>query len=133
MKDSIFKEIRVMDLKEETRPLTEEERFYRVKLKETFQRKLKEEDIKWKQRSWCNWLKEGDRNIEFFHGMTLERQRANRISFLLDGETRLENSEDITNHIEDFFVKLHSKDDWKRPSLDNLEFPSIGTEKATWL
>lgn len=68
----------------------------------------------------CKWLTKGDRNTKFFHGMASGRRRANIISFSLDGETRLENHEDIINHIEEFFVKLHSKEAGIRLSLDNL-------------
>lgn len=51
----------------------------------------------------------------------------------MDGDVMLENREDIFTLIEEFFVTLCSKEEWVRPSLDNLQFSSIWVDKATWL
>lgn len=73
------------------------------------------------------------RTLNFFT-LWNQEDRANRISHLMDGETRLqENRKDIINHIKEFFVKLYSKEEWGRPSLDDLQSSSIGPEKASWL
>lgn len=38
----------------------------------------------WKQRSRVEWLKSGDRNMEFFHVAASQRRRKNRIEGLMD-------------------------------------------------
>lgn len=77
VKANILEEIQHLDRKEELGPLEEEDVLRRLALKEDFVRKVREEEIKWKQRSRCQWLKEGDQNTKFFHGMASPRQRGN--------------------------------------------------------
>lgn len=104
----------------------------RALLKEEFQRKVKEEEIKWRRRSRCRWLKEGDKNTRFFHGLTSTRRRGNRISSLLDKEKWLDTQEEIIDHTKDYFNSLYAKEECTRPKLDNLNFDKID-EKARWL
>ena len=49
--------------------LLEEEGKIKLNLKEEFHIKIREEEIKWRQRSRCRWLKEGDKNTKFFLGI----------------------------------------------------------------
>lgn len=51
----------------------------------------------------------------------------------MDGDTRLDNREDIVAHILDFFELLYSEEDWDKPSLDNPIFATIGEDIADWL
>lgn len=55
------------------------------------------------------------------------------INCLLDINSRLIEGEDIIDHIKDFFATLYAKEDWDRPSLDNLHFHKIGDVNASWL
>ena len=45
---------------------------------------LYREEMLWMQRSRVDWLKEGDRNMKFFHRKAVWRARKNRIKSLLD-------------------------------------------------
>lgn len=101
-------------------------------LKKEFQRKVKEEEIKWRRRSRCRWLKKGDKNTRFFHGLTSTRRRGIRISSLLDKEKWLDTQEEIMDHTKDYFNSLYAKEECTRPKLDNLNFDKID-EKARWL
>lgn len=123
----------MLDRKEEVGQLLPTEESKVLSLKEKFVRKMREEEIEWKQRSRCKWLNDGDNNTKFFHGMASARQKTNRINYLWDGEARLEKREDIGHHIEDFFTTLYSKEEWERPLLNNLVFNSIGGDNAHWL
>lgn len=42
-------------------------------------------------------------------------------------------SKDAISHITGYFSTLYTKEDWLRPSLDNLAFESIGEADASWL
>lgn len=37
------------------------------------------------------------------------------------------------HHIIDFFVNRYSKEEWSCPYLDNLDFATIGEDRATWI
>eukprot|EP00268_Persea_americana_P025519 TRINITY_DN24876_c0_g1_i1.p1 TRINITY_DN24876_c0_g1~~TRINITY_DN24876_c0_g1_i1.p1 ORF type:complete len:195 (+),score=47.76 TRINITY_DN24876_c0_g1_i1:421-1005(+) len=113
--------------------LTLEEEKKRLHLREEFHRKPREEEIRWKQRLRCNWLKQGDKNTKFFQGMASSRRRVNRISSIMDGEKRLEKKDEIINHVKDYFYSLYADEGWERSSLENLAFEVIGEQEAQWL
>lgn len=133
LKENILEEIQSIDRKEDMVQLWHDEVIRRASLKEDYVRKVKEEEIKWKKRFCCQWLEEGDKNTKFFHGMASTRARINRISALWDGEVRLDNKEDIIDHIQEYFQSLYSKESWNHPLLDNLHFTSIGEDSVNWL
>eukprot|EP00268_Persea_americana_P057790 TRINITY_DN69426_c0_g1_i1.p1 TRINITY_DN69426_c0_g1~~TRINITY_DN69426_c0_g1_i1.p1 ORF type:complete len:137 (-),score=31.04 TRINITY_DN69426_c0_g1_i1:248-658(-) len=131
-KASILEEIQAIDKKEEMGQMSSEEFMRRLILKEDFQQKSMEEEIKWRQRSRCKWLTEGDKNTIFFHGFAFARRRRTKLS-LVDGEKRLEGKDEIVKHIEDYFGSLYSQEVLERPSLDNMEFSKLKKEEALWL
>lgn len=113
-KVQLLKDIQNLDKEEEVGCFTGEEVVKRMSLKEEFQRKLRKEEIMWRHRSRCKWLKEGDKNTKFFRWMASSRKRKNRISSLVDGDRSLDGKEEIINHMEEYFASLYSKDRWKR-------------------
>ena len=72
---------------------------------------LVEEEIYWKQQSRCKWINFGDKNSSYFHRISTNRWRRNRILMLID-----ENGEWIDNQIMlrnmgvDFLRKLYEED-----------------------
>lgn len=68
--------------KEEMEQLSNEDKEKRISLRIEYERKLKNEEIQWRQRSCCTWLNEGDKNTTFFHGLASSRKR-NNIKYLL--------------------------------------------------
>lgn len=81
----------------------------------------------------CSWLKEGDKNTKSFHPLAFVRMWTNKISFLMDGESKLDDRESIIRHINDFFVELYSKEDLNCPYLDNLAIADLCDESVVWL
>ena len=124
--------MQALDIKEESQMLSDTDIAKRFKLKRSFESKVREEEIKWKQRSRCRWLKEGDRNTKIFHIMATTRMMGNRINYLIVNGDRLEDREGISIHI-DFFNSLYNKDGRIKPSLDDLHFSTITGESANWL
>ena len=56
----------------------------------------KQEEIPWKQKSPIQWLREGDKNTNFFHKAMIERRQHNRIFSLKDlGGNRLVQHNDM--------------------------------------
>lgn len=45
----------------------------------------------------------------------------------------MENQEDITGHVKEFFTSLYTKEKWEWPSLNNLAFNRIGKDYVQWL
>ena len=132
-KSTILVDIQELDRKEEGAKLSVEEGKKSQSLIEEFHKKLREEKIRWRQRARCKWLKEGDKNTRFFHGLASSRKRTNMISSIMDGQNRLEKKEEIIKHITDYFASLYTSEEWERPTLDNLEFDVIGEDRVNWL
>ena len=130
---SELQNIQELDIEEEAGVLDVDDRDRRSSLKNLLLRKLSKQVVKWKQRSRCKWLKEGDENTKFFHSLASARNRFNRILLLVDSNQRLEKREDAEEHKTLFFKKLYSKEAWNCPFLDNLAFSQIDTRVATWL
>ena len=41
-----------------------------------------QEEILWRQKSRIRWLKEGEKNMKFFHKTTVQRRMSNQISYV---------------------------------------------------
>ena len=70
----------------------------------------KQEEILWKQKSRVNWLKEGDRNTNFFHKAMLQRHQHNRIFSLkaTNGEHLIKHEgmeRELVTHFKDLLTK----------------------------
>ena len=67
---------------------------------------LKEEEIKWLQRSREKELLEGDNNTKYYHAKANGRRRKNRIVSLNQEDGVIEGQENLKNYITDFYKSL---------------------------
>ncbi|KAL1156396.1 hypothetical protein V6Z11_A08G089000 [Gossypium hirsutum] len=81
-----------------------------IELREELEEILNHEELLWKQKSRCDWLKLGDRNTKFFHGRTLHRRKINCINALrnANGDWLYEPNEVQIEAIR-FFQKLYEE------------------------
>ncbi|XP_057444081.1 uncharacterized protein LOC130736256 [Lotus japonicus] len=74
------------------------------------------------QKARTSWIKEGDANTRFFHGMINWRRRGNSL-FVLDLEGRWrEDPSEIRLAVKDFFDQKYREVDWASPTLDGITF-----------
>lgn len=60
---------------------------------------------KWRQRSRCNWLKQGDKNTRFFHACASARVRKNLVLSIEHDGIQITDQEGIRNHFLQTFKK----------------------------
>ncbi len=110
-----------LDKAEEARTLTDAERCLRPLLKARYEEICLQEEIKWKQRSRVQWLREGDANTKFFHIKASCRRNKNHISYLVDGPTSRTSHDSIAVDLFDFF----------RNQLGESSCPRVGVNLAS--
>ncbi|KAL6212117.1 hypothetical protein ACLB2K_017338 [Fragaria x ananassa] len=64
----------------------------------------------WKDRARVKWLTEGDKCTAFFHAYARNKSARTRINYLQDGETLLIDSQEIVDHVVNFYQSLYSAD-----------------------
>ncbi|KAL6220268.1 hypothetical protein ACLB2K_008024 [Fragaria x ananassa] len=64
----------------------------------------------WKDRARVKWLTEGDKCTAFFHAYARNKSARTRINYLQDGEALLTDSQDIVDHVVNFYQSLYSAD-----------------------
>ena len=95
--------ILVLDMAQESRPLTEVERTLRTALKRRVMGLAALERTRKRQASRISFLREGDANTKFFHLRVNSRRRKNNIMRLKKGEGWVTSHEEKANHIHEFF------------------------------
>ncbi|XP_059066266.1 uncharacterized protein LOC131857597 [Cryptomeria japonica] len=71
---------------------------------------IAQEETFWRKRSRSLWLKDGDKNLRFFHISTLKHMAANRIGHLVKNGRRIDNEDEISGVVVEFFAELLKKD-----------------------
>ena len=77
----------MLDAVMENRILSEEA--MKASLIMNYEEHLKNEEIAWRQRSRTLWLKEGDKNANYFHKMANAYKRCNNIDQMIIQDERL--------------------------------------------
>ncbi|XP_059070613.1 uncharacterized protein LOC131068907 [Cryptomeria japonica] len=100
--------------------VTSEKFLQERELKGQYSELLAREEVFWRQKLRECWLKEGDRNIKFFHNSVKVKRSRNKIMSILNKENaELDKMDDINKEAVDFFLSLLSKD--KDPELEQQQ------------
>ena len=122
-----------LDVREETQPLTAEEKLEQTNLRTDIEKLTLLEEFSWRQKSRMLHLREGDTNTKFFHRMTCSNRRNNGIeSLMVDGILSSDQGM-IADCITQFFMKLYSEEQVDRPFPKVWVFPRIFGDNANWL
>ena len=129
-KQQLWNKLNDLDVREETQPLTAEEKLEQVNLRTKIEKLTLLEEISWRQKSRVLHLREGDANTKFFHRMANSNRRNNDIESLMVNGILSSDQGMITDCITQFFMNLYSKQQVDQPFLEVLVFPRISDDRA---
>ena len=118
---------------EDRRPLGVEEKVKKIQVEADYEKLLLTEEISWRQKSRALWLKEGDKNSNFFHRLANSNRRTNSISQLSINGELTSGQDTICDHIAQFYEHLFMKNECRRPLLDGLHFSNLSPANAETL
>ena len=91
------------------------------------------EETFWRQKSHALYVKEGDNNTRFFQRLANSHRRANHIrSVEVDGVV-YEDEPAMRAQVVQFYRDLYTETDTWRPTVDGLDFASIGEDDRLFL
>ena len=108
-KQQLWSKLNVLDVKEDSQPLSEEEKMDQTTFRADLEKAALLEEIGWRQKSKVLFLKEGDSNTRFFHRMANSNRRNNCIDSLMIDGAMSTNQDRIVDHVEQFFMNLFSE------------------------
>ena len=122
-----------LDVKEGSDGLTPDEKLQRETIKAELIRLAHLAETSWRQKSRVLWLKEGDNNTKFFHGMANSHRRSNYIEKLEEEGVLYDEDQAIKDHVVQFYQSLyHENEEW-RPKVDELPLDPIRAGDQEWL
>lgn len=84
------------------------------------------EEISFRQKSRCLWLKDGDHNTKFFHQMANAHRRSNQIGKMCVNRVILSSEEEVSSGIVGFYQHLfRDGGEMWRPGIDGVTFDTI--------
>ncbi len=132
-KNALLNELHVLESLAENRVLTTEEKGTMDRVSHELEQNLLLEEISLRQKSRVLWLKEGDKNLKFFHHMANSHRRINTIGTLHVDGVQVSDQGIIQDYIVNFYKSLFTDGGVRRPMLDGINFNSLDEEEATWL
>ena len=140
-KFAVLQQADYWDQVESERRLTEEEISIKKEAKEGYAKWVNLEEIHWRQLSRELWLREGDRNMGYFHRMATAHRRRNTMDRIKVNGIWLSEEQEVRTGIADAFKQLLTEDsEWKadmgglnlnqisQQEADTLEFPFMEDE-----
>ncbi|XP_075083310.1 uncharacterized protein LOC142167056 [Nicotiana tabacum] len=113
-----LEELSVLDQTVENRALTQVEKQMVVNLKVELTKLAKAEDISWRQKSRCLWLKEGDMNTRYFQTIANSHKRNNNIEKLKVDNEITHDKDVIKEEILNYYQNLYTESETWRPSAN---------------
>ena len=104
------------DKVEESRPLISKEFLKRQQMREKAYEISNNLELRWQQRSRCNWLSHGDHNTRYFHAYASARLRKNSVSLLEIRGSVITDAHAINNAFRDHIIQVLGTD------LEALQF-----------
>ena len=105
--NKLWKNLKVLDLLEDSRPLSYDETLEKEWLRIDLEKVTLMVEICWRQKSRALWIREGDRNTKFFHRTKISHKRFNTIdNLLVEGELTSDPSS-ISACISHFYKQLY--------------------------
>ncbi|WMV42421.1 hypothetical protein MTR67_035806 [Solanum verrucosum] len=128
-KEEIMEELAKWEAVQEQRVLTEEEIQQKTNLAITYEQVAKNEEIRWRQRSRIQWLKQRDKNTKFFHRVATSQKRYNSIESLLVDGCNTNDPSVIKETIKSFYQNLYTEPEEWRPELQLQGITTISVEE----
>ena len=97
---------------------------------------LREEELKWYQRSKAQFILEGDSNTRYFHSLANGRHRKKRIYSLNQDEGLIEGHEQLKTYITNYYKNLFGKPEEGNFSMDESrtnDIPQVSDEENAHL
>jgi len=132
-KKELLESIRELDLVEECRCLEEDKKVRKVDMLRELEETLLLEEMNWRQKSRALWLKEGDKNTNFFHRVANSHRKFSQVDSLSINGTISRNLVEIKEHIVQYYNNLYFENCSWRPRVEGLSFLSIDAEESIWL
>ena len=108
-----------------TRILSEDE----IKVRKSLQQELWDASNAYesllRQKSRAKWLQEGDSNSAFFHKVINFRRNYNALQGIRIDGVWVQQPEEVKREAVNFFLKRFSEQNFFRPTLDGVHFPSL--------
>jgi len=112
-------------MKEDSVGLTTNEILQRKVARDDWSKFTLMEEISWRQKSRALWLREGDRNIKFFHRMANLHRKFNHLSRVVVDGVQYEVFHEMKAAIHDFYKYLFTEPEPWRPKVDGLCLPVL--------
>lgn len=116
-----------------SKDLEESEKALKLEAMMDYNKLLKMEETSWRQKSRICWLREGDRNIHFFHRMANLRSSINMICKLKVNKEWVTEDAEIRNRIEDYYKNLFYDPLQIRPNIEGIKYHLISLYQQRWL
>lgn len=125
--------IQRLDSLANNRDLSEDEMAERNKASADLWTWLRRQVQYWRQLSRNRWIKDGDRNTNFFHTVASSRHRRNELRHVSLAGSVISEPLEVKRTVRDFFQNVFSEEPYRRPVCNELEWPRLSDQSAEYL